>query len=259
LRIWVANAKRPLSVEELLEAIAIEPDTKSLDREGVMEMVVVLSVCAGLVIVDQDGTVRLIHYTTQKYLDGVQASKFPFAQTDIARACLTYLLYDDFAPLPEDRQELRELEQDHALLDYSFRHSLIHAAGKSEAILRHLIMEFLGQASRWAKFWDAIQYMQQYASSPWDILDPFGGWSEFHTPLHLAAVFDLQETFETILAQDPHLCDEKKGKLLYVSCAFSHMEMVELLLEKGVDVNVPGWTYGTALQAASSHGQEAVI
>ncbi|KAJ7249822.1 ankyrin repeat domain-containing protein [Mycena rebaudengoi] len=257
--IWVANAKRPLSVAELLEAIAIEPDTKSLDWEGVMEMVVVLSVCAGLVIVDQDGTVRLIHYTTQKYLDGVQASKFPFAQRDIACACLTYLLYDNFAPLPENPWELRELGHDHALLDYSFRHSLFHTAGKYEAMLRHLIMEFLGQASRWAEFWGSVKYNKHYASSPWDILDPFEGWQEFHTPLHLAAVFNLQETFENILTQDPHLWDEKKGELLYVSSSFSHMEMVELLLEKGVDVNVSGWKYGNALQAASYHGQEAVV
>ncbi|KAJ7249840.1 ankyrin repeat-containing domain protein [Mycena rebaudengoi] len=256
---WVANAKRPLSVAELLEAIAIEPNTKSLDREGVVEMVVVLSVCAGLVIVDQDGTVRLIHYTTQNYLDGVQASKFPFAQRDIAQACLTYVLYDNFAPLPENREELETLEQDHALLDYSFRHSLIHAAGKSEAMLQHLIMEFLGQASRWAEFWGSIKYNKHYASSPCDILDPFGGWPEFHTPLHLAAVFNLQETFENILAQDPHLWDEKKGELLYVSSSFSHVEMVELLLKKGVDVNAQGGEYGNALQAASYNGQEAIV
>ncbi|KAJ7249820.1 ankyrin repeat-containing domain protein [Mycena rebaudengoi] len=178
---WVATAKCPLSVAELLEAIAIEPDTKSLDREGVVEMVV-LSVCAGLVIVDQDGTVRLIHYTTQKYLDGVQASKFPFAQRDIAQACLTYLLYNNFAPLPENREELETPEQEHALFDYSFQH----------------------------------------------------------------------RTFENILTQDPHLWDEKKGELLYVSSSFSHMEMVELLLEKG-------WRYGNALQATTYHGQEAVV
>ncbi|KAJ7210947.1 ankyrin repeat domain-containing protein [Mycena rebaudengoi] len=252
---WVANAKRPLSVAELLEAIAIEPDTKSLDREGVVEMVLVLSVCAGLVTVDQDGTVRLIHYTTQKYLDGVQASKFPFAQRDIACACLTYLLYNDFSPLPENRWELRELEQDHALLDYSFRHSLIHAAGKYEAMLRHLILEFLGQFSRWENLWDTIKYYMHY-SSPWDL---FGSKPKFHTPLHLAVAFNLQGTFENILAQDPHLWDEKKGELLDVSSSFSHVEMVELLLEKGADVNAQGGEYGNALQAASYWGHEAIV
>ncbi|KAJ7210932.1 ankyrin repeat-containing domain protein [Mycena rebaudengoi] len=229
---WVANAKRPLSVAELLEATAIEPDTKSLDREGVVEMVVVLSVCAGLIIVDQDGT------------------------RDIAQACLTYVLYDDFFPLPENREELETLEQEHALLDYSFRHSLIHATGKYEAMLRHLIMEFLGQNSTWAEFWDRIKYNKHYASSPWDV---FESGPKFHTPLHLAAVFNLKETFENILTQDPHLWDEKKVELLYVSSSFSHVEMVELLLEKGVDVNVTGWRYVNALHAATNHGQEAVV
>ncbi|KAJ7210937.1 ankyrin repeat domain-containing protein [Mycena rebaudengoi] len=247
---------RPLSVAELLDAIAIEPDTKSLDREGVVEIVVVLSVCAGLVIVDQDGTVRLIHYTTQKYLDGVQPSIFPFAQRVITCACLTYLLYDNFSPLPKNREELKTLEQNHALLDYSFQHSLIHAAGKYEAMLRHLIMEFLGQACRWVEFWDSIKYNKHYASSPWGL---FENGPKFHMPLYLAAVFNLQGTLENILTQDPHLWDEKKGELLYVSSSFSHVKMVELLLKKSVDVNVAGWIYGNSLQAASYHRQEAVV
>ncbi|KAJ7273921.1 ankyrin repeat-containing domain protein [Mycena rebaudengoi] len=226
---WVANAKRPLSVTELLEAIAIEPGTKSLDREGVVEMGTVLSVCAGLIIVDQDGTVRLIHYTTQKYLD--------------------------------DILNVWALEKKHALLEYSFQHGLIHAMGKPESMLQHLILEFLGQASRWNVFWNAIRFNPHSASSPWEFLDSFNDQPQFHTTLHYSALFNLQETFQNLLAQDLHLWDEKKGELFIISSSFGYVGMVELLLKKGVDVdvNLLDVKYGNSLRAASYHGNEVVI
>jgi hypothetical protein len=64
--IWIANAKRPLSVAELQEAIAIEPGTKTLDQDGLLDPDIFLSVCAGLVVINNaDGSVQFIHYTTQ--------------------------------------------------------------------------------------------------------------------------------------------------------------------------------------------------
>ncbi|KAJ7278002.1 hypothetical protein C8J57DRAFT_982401, partial [Mycena rebaudengoi] len=68
----------------------------------------------------------------------VQTSKLPFAQTEIACGCLTYLLYDSFLQLsfnerdPDSFNELDALVQEHALLDYSFRYCLVHAAGQPE-------------------------------------------------------------------------------------------------------------------------------
>ncbi|KAJ6556323.1 hypothetical protein B0H19DRAFT_863901, partial [Mycena capillaripes] len=47
---WVANSKRPLSVGELQEALAIEPGSTSLDVENIPDIDTILSVCAGLVI-----------------------------------------------------------------------------------------------------------------------------------------------------------------------------------------------------------------
>jgi ankyrin repeat protein len=74
----------------------------------------------------------------------------------------------------------------------------------------------------------------------------------------LAALFNLQETVENILAQDPHLWDQTRDELLHATSSFGDVGMVQKLLEKGVDVNVPGSRYGNALHAASWHGQEAV-
>ncbi|KAJ7694451.1 hypothetical protein B0H17DRAFT_1275604, partial [Mycena rosella] len=82
---WVANAKRLLTVRELREALAIEPGTNHLDLHNLLDIEIIVSVCAGLIIVEGRYTpcVRLVHYTTQHYLDSIQANRFADAQTHI--------------------------------------------------------------------------------------------------------------------------------------------------------------------------------
>jgi hypothetical protein len=94
---WVANAKRPLTIEELRTALAIEPDARQLDKDNLMDIAIILAACAGLVIIDKRySIVRLVHYTTQEYLDKIQAEKFPDAQTNITHTLLTFLASDGF-------------------------------------------------------------------------------------------------------------------------------------------------------------------
>jgi hypothetical protein len=146
---WVVNVKRPLAVLELQTALAIEPDSKSLDRENILAVDTILSVCAGLVIIDgEQSVVRLVHYTVQEYLDPILHQIFPNAQTEITHCLLTYLAFD----------EVRSLYQIGTvtylpLLQYSGYYCLMHAAGPPEVALRNLILEFLdwaAYASRWA-------------------------------------------------------------------------------------------------------------
>ncbi|KAJ7066788.1 hypothetical protein B0H15DRAFT_794335, partial [Mycena belliarum] len=86
---WVAYTKRPLSVAELREALAIELGATSLDTDNLLDISIVLAVCAGLIIVDEKmSVVRLIHYTTQHYFDKIQPVKFPNAHQMIAAHCL---------------------------------------------------------------------------------------------------------------------------------------------------------------------------
>ncbi|KAJ6592513.1 hypothetical protein B0H19DRAFT_1279088 [Mycena capillaripes] len=54
---WVANAKRPLTVADLQVALAVEPDTQQLDSDNLLDIEIILSVCAGLVILDEQSNV----------------------------------------------------------------------------------------------------------------------------------------------------------------------------------------------------------
>ncbi|KAF8128073.1 hypothetical protein K438DRAFT_1431058, partial [Mycena galopus ATCC 62051] len=93
----VTNAKRSLTVSELTVALAIRRSAWSLNKDDLLDIETILAVCAGLVIVDETlRIVRLVHYTTQEYLDSIQAQKFPDAQTEITSTLLTYLAFHEF-------------------------------------------------------------------------------------------------------------------------------------------------------------------
>ncbi|KAJ6449279.1 hypothetical protein C8R45DRAFT_849855, partial [Mycena sanguinolenta] len=122
--IWVVNAKRPLTAQELREALAIVPSSTQLEEDSLLDMELIISVCAGLLITDAVvSTVRLVHYTAQEYLSGVIADQFPTAQVDIAHTLLTLLTFEQGYTNDEGPGS--------ALLRYA-QYCLVHAAGEPE-------------------------------------------------------------------------------------------------------------------------------
>ncbi|KAJ7080065.1 hypothetical protein C8R44DRAFT_722830, partial [Mycena epipterygia] len=94
---WVTNARRPLEPSELRVALAVEEGATKLNAENLLDTETILSVCAGLVIInEEDNKVRLIHYTIQDYLEQIQDQEFPRAHSEITATCITYLLFDTF-------------------------------------------------------------------------------------------------------------------------------------------------------------------
>lgn len=58
---WIANAKGPLSAVELQHALAIDSDMTTLEDEDLDDIEILVSVCAGLVVVDDEsGIIRLV-------------------------------------------------------------------------------------------------------------------------------------------------------------------------------------------------------
>lgn len=58
---WITCAKRPLKTRELQHALAVEVDSPELDETGIPDLEDMVSVCAGLVTVEEESSIiRLV-------------------------------------------------------------------------------------------------------------------------------------------------------------------------------------------------------
>ncbi|KAK3176315.1 hypothetical protein OEA41_007638 [Lepraria neglecta] len=93
---WITHARRVLQVDELGYALAIESTASNFDDENLVVQELLVSLCAGLVILEeQSGYIKLVHYTAQEYFEQTREKLFPTARLEIAKACLAYLSYDE--------------------------------------------------------------------------------------------------------------------------------------------------------------------
>lgn len=141
---WVTFAKRPLTTAELCCALAVEAGEEELDPENIADIDDLVSICAGLVIVDPESSVvRLVHYTTQEYFERTSDAWNPGAQADIATTCLTYLSFSAFrSGSCSTDGEFEERLQQNKFLDYAAKHWGEHARGV-EVKVSDLAISFL--------------------------------------------------------------------------------------------------------------------
>jgi hypothetical protein len=94
---WITYAKEPLTAEQLQQALAVKLGSTERNKLAEMPEQILISVCLGIVTVDSESKIiRLVHYTTQIYIEGIRETQFPEAQTAIAKTCLTCLGFDRF-------------------------------------------------------------------------------------------------------------------------------------------------------------------
>ncbi|KAJ7167388.1 ankyrin repeat-containing domain protein [Mycena crocata] len=242
---WVSNAKRPLSVEELREALAVERGAKRHNPEKRRPIAIILSVCAGLVVVDEESsTVRLVHFTTQDYLNG----RFPEAHTEITCTLLTYISFDEFNIIP---QRDKTAANRYSLLEYC-QYCLLHAQNANlPKQFRSVLVSFLRRASKWHQYW---RYSAEGSACPWD----YPAWPKSASPLWVAAATDLLEIITYLLESGipPNGAEKQDGTPLSVASFYGHAHMAKLLIEKGADVHVGD---DKALREASKRGHAKLV
>ena len=93
---WILHSCRPLQIDELRCALAIEIGETNFDSDNILPAKLIIDCCLGLAVTDEGGSVvRLVHHTLQDYLQKERRRSFQAEETEITKACLTYLCLDD--------------------------------------------------------------------------------------------------------------------------------------------------------------------
>ena len=257
---WITCAQRPLTKPELRHALGVKIGASKLDDGDLSEIEDMVSVCAGLVTVDEESDViRLVHYTTQEYLERTLTSWCPNAHADITKICVTYLSFDEFTSgFCQTHEKFETQLQSYVLYDYAARNWGYHAreaSTQAKMELEHLTLKFLRNEAKVSASGQAMMASGSYSGYSQNVPRQLTG-------VHLAAFFGLDDITTALLKHGYHP-DPKDtfGRTpLSRAAASGHEAVVKLLLEtEKVDVNSKD-SYGrTPLSWAAGNGHEAVV
>ena len=259
---WISYAARPLTTGELCHALAVELDEEELDEDNIPDVEEIVSVCAGLVTVDEESNIiRLVHYTTQDYLKGIRETWNPSAQYDIASTCLTYLCFKTFrsGSCASDAEFESRLEQN-TFLDYSARYWGEHAAtvqekvsGLAMCLLQNDSLVVCAAQTRSMSGYTYWRYSQSFPKQA--------------TGVHLTASLGLLHLSEELLSWTvkekvtPVDSKDSSGQTpLSWAAAMGHEVVVKLLVEReDVEADSKDKYSRTPLSRAAAMGHEAVV
>ncbi|KAF9771951.1 hypothetical protein IL306_010380 [Fusarium sp. DS 682] len=255
---WITCAKRQLTTSELQHALATKTGKSELDCGDLTHIGDMVSVCAGLVTVDEEsGIIRLVHYTTQEYLKRTRERWFRDPESVIATACVTYLSFTVFETgFCKTDHKFEERLRSGPFYDYA-AHNWGHHALK-DVTSNQVIISFLKSQAKVEASCQALMAAKRFSSDP--------NYSQ-HLPrkmtgLHLAGLFGLSKAADTLLRLEysPDLEDTYSRTPLWYAAQNGHKAVVELLLVAGADVNATPCHDGrTSLQAAAEGGHLEVV
>jgi nitrate reductase NapAB chaperone NapD len=254
---WITCAKRPLTTLELRHALAVEIGASELDEENLPEIKDMVSVCAGLVTVDEESDIiRLIHYTTPEYFQRTWASWFPNAEGDIGTACVTYLSYNTFEAGCCPKRDFQKRLRENALYGYAAQNWAYHARTASIES-EQLILNFLESEPKVSgSFQAVVASLVNYYK-----IDLERSEQIKVKGVHLAAYFGLTKTIRILLknGHDKDSKDDYAQTPLSWAASEGQEEVVKLLLEEGVDADSKDDCGQTPLSRAAENGHEAVV
>ena len=251
---WICHTERPLHVDELLHALAVEIGVRDFDAENAPSIGTLLSCCQGFITVDEEAsTVRLIHFTVQEYLCA-HADLFYKPHSIIAETCLTYLNSQEVKNLsphtPPDHQVM-------PFLKYSSRYWGAHANRELSDHAWALALELLDQYEDHVSALSLLKkvlhasYMEDISTSP-----RFSG-------LHCASFFGIVELVTALM--NANGCEINQRDFagctpLCWAAENGHEGVVELLLgRKDIDPSCPDRGDLTPLGCAAVEGHEGVV
>ena len=185
---WITFSKELLPAAALQHALSVQGNGGDINFDNVMDLTKLVAVCGGLITFDQESDViRLVHYTTQRYLERVFSG-----DVEIARTCLSYLSNPAFSEPFTNEKQLKDHLQKYKLSDYASRYWSEHVRAAAEGQFHSEILQAFGrQGTR-----DAVFQLAEYSSSE--------VWYWYRHPpnitiLHFASIYGLSNLCQSLL------------------------------------------------------------
>jgi len=254
LLMWTFLATRLMTVKEIQHALAVKLGDEEFDMDDVASERKILGSCLGLVIIDQEtATIRFVHYSLQEFFQKHKEEFFPEGHNSIARICLTYINFGEFAGTYEETA-LAPLMSKYPLLQYAAVQWASHASKQWDSIVGDLSYRMVLRNIRGTPM-SILNYIMMRCTE----------MGSLSTSLHAVAWFGNKCIMEYILERltDDGLIhtvvdavDQNGRTPLVYALVARKMDIVELLLGRS-DVNAgtrdkEGWT-PLLLAAESGH------
>ena len=259
---WITCATRSLKTLELQHALAIELGERELDGENIPQIEQMVSVCSGLVTVDREsGVVRLIHYTTQEYLDRTKDRWFPTAHEDISNACITYLSFSAFSTgFCHSYRDYKQRLESYPLYHYATHNWARHAHISNNSAIQSAttVISFMEQDRNVEATFQLLLADERDSASVATSQVP-----QQTRGLHLAAYWGLDGALAELLTRGyGSECRDSLGQtpLLYAARR-GNLSTVKILLgcREGIDANAADGEGATPLIHAVRGGHSAVV
>jgi len=284
---WISHAERPLKVDELCHALAVEIGSPNLNTDNVPSIGTLLACCQGLFVVEKEAsTVRLIHFTLQEYFRA-HPDLFGATHSAIAETCLSYLNSQQVKALSTSSPDLLDTPflryssvywGVHAKRDLSDRAKLL-ALKLFDDYDHHVSIKILLEAHNiyWypvgsdkpslfrglpcASFFGIVEIVASFVEIESCDINQIGSFCE--TPLHWATWGGHEGVVKTLLGRDdinPDEPDNDGQTPLHWAGLRGHEGVVKVLLGRDdVNPDKPDNDGQTPLHWAADEGHKGVV
>ena len=259
--IWIMNSARPLTVDEMGDAIAlntageiVSPADRLIDPDAILET------CSGFLFQDPEvKTLKLGHATMLDFLQSKHTvgPLMTFQHSDgdriLADCCVTYLLMFS----EEDSLLDRDLSN-FSLLAYAAQYWPHHARRAQDAqswhpkttqLIMRLFQENNGTTfSNWLKIF-----------GPATLEAPEEKIFTRSSPLFYASFLGLRHIAEWLTELEEKIPTSELEFSLYAASLNGHTEIVSLLLDRGANPNTESWSGGRSLDFAILKRHTSVV